>query len=161
MHRLKEFHVTFEAGTGGQTKYNRTRLGIPKTHALDAACTGVFSELNNWQKPIQQIHCTGRGAYQRTRLDRFGSRRGILTRQKQVHGFQTGDRVIAKVSKGKKIGQYTGRVAVRATGRFDIQTEKGVVQSISWKNFRLIQRSNGYHYSSIANKFTKGRSASS
>ncbi|SEQ16942.1 RRXRR protein [Ectothiorhodospira magna] len=26
--------------SGGRTKYNRQRLGIPKTHALDAACVG-------------------------------------------------------------------------------------------------------------------------
>lgn len=161
MHRLKELPMTFEAGTGGQTKYNRNRLGIPKTHALDAACSGIFSELHNWQKPIQQIHCTGRGSYQRTRLDRFGARRGILTRQKQVHGFQTGDRVIAKVSKGKKIGQYTGRIAIRASGYFNIQTEGSVVQGISWKDCHLIQRSDGYHYPSITKKFTTRRSASS
>ncbi len=158
---LKELPIAFEAGTGGQTKYNRIRLHIPKTHALDAACTGTFSELHNWQKPIQQIHCTGRGSYQRTRLDRFGSRRGILTRQKRARGFQTGDRVIAKVLKGKKVGQYTGRVAVRASGSFNIQTEEGVIQGINWKDCRLIQRSDGYHYPSISKKFTTRRSASS
>lgn len=154
MHRLKKLFPTFESGTGGQTKYNRSRLHIPKTHALDAACTGTFSELYNWQKPTQQVHCTGRGSYQRTRLDRFGFPRGFLTRQKQVHGFQTGDRVIAKVSKGKKIGNYTGRVAVRASGNFNIQTTNGVVQGVKWKNCRLVQRSDGYHYPSNSKKTT-------
>ena len=71
--------------------------------------TSILTHLHNWQKPTQQIHCKGRGSYQRTRLDRFGFPRGFLIRQKQVCGFQTGDRVIAKVSKGKKIGNYTGR----------------------------------------------------
>ncbi len=160
MLRLKEFPLTFESGTGGQTKYNRSRLQVPKTHALDAACTGTFSELLAWQKPIQQINCTGRGSYQRTRLDRFGFPRGFLTKQKQVHGFQTGDRVSATVTKGKKTGQYTGRVAVRASGRFNIQTKTGVVQGIGWKNCRLIQRSDGYHYPSIIEKLTKRSSAS-
>jgi 5-methylcytosine-specific restriction endonuclease McrA len=154
MHRLKELPVTFESGTGGQTKYNRSRLQVPKAHALDAACTGTFSELHNWQKPTQQIHCKGRGSYQRTRLDRFGFPRGFLTRQKQVCGFQTGDRVIAKVSKGKKIGNYTGRVAVRASGNFNIQTANGVVQGINWKDCCLVQRSDGYHYPSNAKKIT-------
>ena len=161
MLRLKELPLTFESGTGGQTKYNRSRLQVPKTHALDAACTGTFSELLGWQKPIQQINCTGRGSYQRTRLDRFGFPRGFLTRQKQVHGFQTGDRVSATVTKGKKTGQYTGRVAVRASGRFNIQTKTGVVQGIGWKNCCLIQRSDGYHYPSILEKLITRSSASS
>ena len=30
-----------ECGTGGRTKYNRTRLGIPKSHWGDAACVGA------------------------------------------------------------------------------------------------------------------------
>jgi 5-methylcytosine-specific restriction endonuclease McrA len=154
MHRLKKLSATFESGTGGQTKYNRSRLHVPKTHALDAACTGTFSELYNWQKPTQQIHCTGRGSYQRTRLDRFGFPRGFLTRQKQVHGFQTGDQVIAKVSKGKKIGHYKGRVAVRASGSFNIKTANGVVQGVNWKDCCLVQRSDGYHYPSNSKKIT-------
>ena len=91
---------------------------------------------------------------ERTRLDRFGFPRGFLTRQKQVCGFQTGDRVIAKVLKGKKIGQYIGRVAVRASGSFNIQTANGVVQSISWKDCHLVQRSDGYHYLSNSKKNT-------
>ncbi len=152
MHRLEKLPAVFESGTGGQTKYNRSRLQVPKTHALDAACTGTFSELHNWQKPTQQIHCKGRGSYQRTRLDRFGFPRGFLTRRKQIHGFQTGDRVIAKVSKGKKIGHYKGRVAVRASGNFNIQTANGVVQGIRWKDCCLVQRSDGYHYSSNSKK---------
>ncbi|MCC3412341.1 MULTISPECIES: hypothetical protein, partial [unclassified Microcoleus] len=28
-------------GTGGQTQYNRTRMGLPKTHWLDAADRNV------------------------------------------------------------------------------------------------------------------------
>jgi hypothetical protein len=87
-------------------------------------------------------------------LDRFGFPRGFLTRQKQVHGFQTGDRVIAKVSKGKKIGHYTGRVAVRTSGNFNIQTADGVVQGVNWKNCSLVQRSDGYHYPSNSKKIT-------
>ena len=40
---LKELSPTdlpVEVSTGGKTKFNRMRLNIPKTHALDAACTG-------------------------------------------------------------------------------------------------------------------------
>jgi 5-methylcytosine-specific restriction endonuclease McrA len=38
--RLKETSLPVETGTGGRTKYNRTRLKLPKTHWLDAACVG-------------------------------------------------------------------------------------------------------------------------
>jgi len=138
--------LSCEAGTGGQTKYNRERLDIPKTHALDAACTGIVQQLNNWQIPIQQIHSTGRGSYQRTRSNRFGFPRGFLLRKKKVHGFQTGDQIVATVPSGKKQGFYLGRAAIRASGSFNVQTAHGAVQGISSKYCRLIQHADGYHY---------------
>lgn len=144
--QLTELSLPCEAGTGGQTKYNRNRLGVPKTHALDAACAGTVSLLQNWQIPIQQIGCTGRSSYQRTRLDRFGFPRGFLLRQKKVCGFQTGDQVTSSVSSGKKKGSYIGRVAIRASGYFNIQTASGVVQGVNSKNCRLVQHADGYHY---------------
>jgi 5-methylcytosine-specific restriction endonuclease McrA len=143
---LLKLSLPFEASTGGQTKYNREYLGIPKSHALDAACTGKIDQIQHWQQPIQQISCTGRGAYQRTRLDRFGFPRGFFTRQKRIHGFQTGDHVVATVPKGKKMGSYEGRVAVRASGSFNIQSKEEVVQGISWKHCKLVQRADGYQY---------------
>lgn len=138
--------LSCEAGTGGQTKYNRERLGIPKTHALDAACTGIVHQLTNWQIPIQQVKSTGRGSYQRTRLDRFGFPRGFLLRQKKVDGFQTGDQIVATIPSGKKQGLHVGRVAIRASGSFNVQTAHGVVQGISSKYCQLIQHADGYHY---------------
>jgi 5-methylcytosine-specific restriction endonuclease McrA len=148
---LTSFSLPCESGTGGQTKYNRERFNIPKTHALDAACTGKVIDIENWQIPIQQVDSMGRGSYQRTRSDRFGFPRGFLMQTKKVHGFQTGDQVMAIVAKGKKTGRYVGRVAVRASGSFNIQTMQGVVQGISWKNCRLVQRANGYRYSGFLN----------
>ncbi|WP_075879241.1 RNA-guided endonuclease IscB [Vreelandella massiliensis] len=133
-------------GTGGRTKYNRQRLDIPKTHALDAACVGVFETLHDWAVPTLAIQCTGRGSYQRTRLTKHGFPRGHLMHQKQVHGFQTGDMVRAVVPTGKKAGTHTGRVAVRKTGSFNIQTDQGAVQGISHRHCTLIQRGDGYGY---------------
>jgi hypothetical protein len=68
-------------------------------------------------------------------------------RQKQVQGFQTGDHVRADVPHGKKAGVHTGRVAVRATGSFNIQTAMTVVQGISHRYCKLVQRGDGYAYS--------------
>jgi 5-methylcytosine-specific restriction endonuclease McrA len=144
--QLTEFSLPCEAGTGGQTKYNRNCFQIPKTHALDAACTGTISQLQNWRIPTQQIRCTGRGSYQRTRVDRFGFPRGYLLRRKKVHGFQTGDQITASVPSGKRQGTYSGRVAIRASGYFNIQTANGVMQGIGSKNCLLVQHADGYHY---------------
>jgi 5-methylcytosine-specific restriction endonuclease McrA len=143
---LQETELAVEAGTGGRTKWNRTRFDIPKTHALDAACVGEVESVSGWCKPTLRIKCTGRGAYQRTRVNAYGFPRGILMREKYVHGFKTGDRVRADVTKGKKIGQYVGRVAVRASGDFNIRTPAGAIQGISHRYCTLLQRADGYAY---------------
>ena len=95
---------------------------------------------------ILQVRCTGRGSYQRTRLDKYGFPRGYLTRQKRVHGFATGDMVEVVVPSGKKAGTYRGRVAVRKSGYFNIQTPEGVIQGIGWRHCRLLSFNNGYGY---------------
>ena len=147
LNALKATGLPVRTGSGGLTKCNRSRLAIPKTHALDAVCVGQVDHVEQWQKPTLAIKVTGRGSYQRTRLNRFGFPRGYLTRQKRIHGFQTGDRVKAIVTKGKKLGAYMGRVAVRASGSFNIQSAEGLVQGISHRYCTLIQRSDGYGYS--------------
>ncbi len=40
-HALKATGLPVETGTGGRTKYNRTRLGLAKSHWADAACVGA------------------------------------------------------------------------------------------------------------------------
>ncbi len=143
---LKTFGLPVETASSGRTKWNRSRLSIPKTHALDAVCVGAVTAIRDWQRPTLTLKATGRGSYQRTRLDRYGFPRGYLMREKSVRGFQTGDLVVATVTTGKKIGVHAGRVAVRKTGSFNIQTAQGVVQGICHKHCRLIQRNDGYGY---------------
>jgi hypothetical protein len=94
----------------------------------------------------------------RTRNDAFGFPRGYLMREKSVRGFRTGDMVQATVPSGKKAGVYTGRVAVRATGSFNIQTGAnalGVVQGISHKRCVVLMRGDGYSYSLVAQTKTQ------
>jgi len=81
---LKATGLPVECGSGGRTKWNRTRLGIPKTHALDAACVGRVDSVCDHERPTLQIKATGRGAYCRTRTDAGGFPRGYLTRCKSV-----------------------------------------------------------------------------
>jgi 5-methylcytosine-specific restriction endonuclease McrA len=144
--RLCATGLPVEAATGGRTKYNRARLGVPKTHALDAACVGDVAEVRGWHRPVLGISCAGRGAYQRTRLTRAGGVRGYLTRRKRHEGFATGDIVVAEVPSGKKAGTHAGRVAIRASGSFNVQTAAGTVQGIHHRHCRIVQRGDGYGY---------------
>ncbi len=143
---LKSTGVPVEVGTGGRTKFNRQTLNIPKTHALDAACVGEVEAISGWQMPTLVIKSTGRGSYKRTRLSKHGFPRSYLMRQKSVHGFQTGDMVRALVPKGAKAGTWLGRVAVRKTGSFNVQTLNGAIQGISYKYCTVPQRADGYGY---------------
>jgi hypothetical protein len=147
LNALKTTELAVETASGGRTKYNRIRLDIPKTHALDAVCVGAVTVVSGWRRPTLAIKATGRGAYQRTRLDRFGFPGGYLMRQKTVQGFRTGDMVRATVTTGKKVGIYVGRVAVRASGKFNIEHNKVVVQGIGHRFCALVQRADGYGYS--------------
>ena len=148
---LKNTGVPVTMWSSGRTKFNRAQLHIPKTHALDAACVGNIDAIRDWNKPTLAIKATGRGSYQRTRLNAYGFPRGYLTRQKRIKGFQTGDMVKAEVTKGKKTGSYVGRVAVRASGSFNLQTAQGVVQGIGYRCCKVIQRADGYGYSQQLN----------
>ncbi|PKY09785.1 HNH endonuclease [Acidithiobacillus marinus] len=146
--RLKATGLDVETGTGGRTKWNRMRLSVPKAHCLDAACVGHVDTIKKWQQqPVLSIKATGRGSYQRTRLTKYGFPRGYFTRSKSVFGFQTGDMVRAMVTTGKKAGAYLGRVAIRASGSFNIQSANGLVQGIHRRFCTLVQRADGYGYS--------------
>jgi len=140
-------------GSGGRTKYNRHRLAIPKTHALDALCAGNMGSITavaGGQQPSLLLTAHGRGSDKRTRVTASGFLRGYLMRSKAVHGFQTGDMVKAVVPAGKKAGTYVARVAVRTSGSLNLQLAASVVQGISHKYCRLLQRGSGYGFSLIA-----------
>jgi hypothetical protein len=50
----------------------------------------------------------------------------------------------AVIRSGKTAGSYVGRVAIRASKTFKIQTAEGVVQGIHGKHFELLARGDGY-----------------
>ena len=145
---LKETGLPVETGTGGTTKFNRTRQELPKTNWLDAACVGS-STLESLKvlvaKPLT-ITATGHGTRHMCRTDKFGFPSRYVPRNKFVKGFQTGDIVKAIVTAGKKIGTYVGRVAVRSTGSFNISTANGLIQGISHKYCQHIHNKDGYSY---------------
>ena len=80
------------------------------------------------------------------RTDKWGFPSRYVPQFKFVKGFQTGDIVKATVTSGKKIGIYTGRVAVRSTGSFNISTTQGLVQGINYKYCQQIHQKDGYGY---------------
>ncbi len=136
-------------GSGGQTKWNRSRLGIIKTHALDAACVGAVLDVRGTSTPTLRVKCTGRGARCKTRLNKFGFPRAYLTRSKTAFGFRTGDMGVATVPAGKHQGVHKGRLAIRMTGNFNLQTGiegATTVQGISHKYCNIAQRTDGYGY---------------
>ncbi|WP_156023639.1 hypothetical protein [Sulfobacillus thermosulfidooxidans] len=58
-----------------------------------------------------------------------------------------GDLVVAMVPCGQYAGRWTGRVLIRAHGRFDSAAGgKRIVQGISHKYCRLLQRNGGWAY---------------
>lgn len=147
LHRaLTATGLPVEAGTGGRTKWNRTRFDVPKAHVLDALCVGTIEGTGQWPAVTLVAASTGRGRYRRSNVDQYGFPSGKACRVKQVHGFQTGDHVRAVVPTGKKTGIHTGRVAVRATGSFNIRTSAGLVKDVNHKYCRLIQRGDGWGY---------------
>ena len=143
---LKGTGLPVTIGSGGLTKFNRTRLGLPKTHWLDAACVGETPSLEVLALKPLLIRAAGHGSRQMCRTDKFGFPSRYVPRFKFVEGFQTGDIVKAMVTSGKKIGTYVGRVAVRSTGSFNISTANGLIQGISHKYCSPIHQKDGYAY---------------
>ena len=144
--RLKETGLPVSTGSGGLTKFNRTRLDLPKTHWLDAACVGHVDELEVLTDKPLLIKAMGHGLRQMCRTDKFGFPSRYMPRFKFVQGFQTGDIVKGIVTSGKKVGEYVGRVAVRSTGSFNISDKSGLVQHIKHSCCKAIHRKDGYGY---------------
>jgi hypothetical protein len=144
--RLKETGLEISTGSGGLTKFNRTRFQLPKTHFFDAACVGSTQTLFVLASQPLLIKATGHGSRQMCRTDKWGFPSRTVPQFKFVKGFQTGDIVKATVTSGKKTGIYTGRVAVRSTGSFNISTKQGLVQGINHKYCQKIHQKDGYGY---------------
>jgi 5-methylcytosine-specific restriction endonuclease McrA len=124
-HRLQASGLPVEGGTGGRTKWNRTRRGLPKTHWLDAACVGTSTPeplLVAGIRPLL-ITATGRHSRQLCRMDRYGFPRTGPKATSTVGGLRTGDLVRAEVpAPSRQAGTAVGRLAVRASGRCTLTT---------------------------------------
>jgi 5-methylcytosine-specific restriction endonuclease McrA len=139
---LRGLGMPVRAWSGGRTKWNRSRFGLAKTHALDALCVGDVAGVVGTEQPVLQMRAVGRGQRCRTNVDASGFPRGYRLRTKRVHGFRTGDLARATVPAGKKAGVHVGRIAIRAAGRFRV----GRVDGIGWRHCRLLAHCDGYEY---------------
>lgn len=153
--RLFEQFETVECSSGGKTKYNRTKLELPKDHHYDALCVGEVPEQGF--KDRTNGYClyakaTGRGTRLRGKLNACGIIvHKWMNRSKTADGFQTGDIVVAEVPHRDKKpfkyeGRFVGRVMVRTTGSFDIKTIHGSLVTVKSQFCRLLQNNSGYQY---------------
>lgn len=127
--------------TGAQTKHNRVRLSIPKSHALDAACVGNMTVVRDGNRPTMIAKATGHGTYQRTLTDKYGFPRLHRARIKTSFGFSTGD-IVRGSNRG---GVYKGRLTTRQKGDFSLLHGK-LRANVIYKNCHLLQKNDGYHY---------------
>jgi 5-methylcytosine-specific restriction endonuclease McrA len=146
--RLVATGLAVEVGTGGRTKFNRTRLGLTKAHWHDAACVGASTPEALDVRGVRplRITTTGHGSRLMCRMNVYGFPRTGPKGARVVKGFKTGDMVRAVVTTGTKQGVYAGRVAVRTTGSFNITTSNGTIQGLNHRFFRAVQRADGYSY---------------
>ena len=138
--RLQSFGFPVECGSGGLTKYNRHRLGVDKSHWIDALCVGKSTPDKVFVGNIipLQIKAVGHGSRQMCSVDKYGFPRSKAKAGKVFFGFQTHDIV--------KFKNVIGRLnRVRQTGSFTIQ---GLDKEIccNYKNIKLIQKADGYSY---------------
>jgi 5-methylcytosine-specific restriction endonuclease McrA len=141
--RLVATGLPVETGSGGRTKFNRTRLGLPKAHWTDAACVGASTPDALDVRGVLPllITATGHGNRQMAGLNKDGFPIRHRQRKKRHHGFQTGDMVRAVVTKGKYAGVHVGRIAVRAKPWFKLN---GI--DVSAKSCTALHRADGYAY---------------
>ena len=138
--RLKNRGLTIRTTTGADTAHRRKQLGIPKSHADDAACCGNGRTVTQLREP-SRLRAVGHGRrkqikslpeteYLRWRLKPRGKRRripcpGHARHPNVVHGVRTGDLVTVL---GKN-GWIQGRAQVEA-GRKRV-TAKNAAHSAS------------------------------
>jgi 5-methylcytosine-specific restriction endonuclease McrA len=136
-----------EAGTGGRTKWNRSRLSLAKSDWADAACVGRSTPDRLAARPgsVLLIAAKGHGSRQMCRTDKYGFPSRHVPRQKRWFGFRTGDLVKAVVPSGTYRGSHIGRVAIRTSGSFNIATVKQMVRA-SYRYCQIMQFADGYAY---------------
>ncbi len=146
--RLRRMGMPVETGTGGRTKWNRTRRELPKAHWIDAACVGASTPASLTTRGVVPLVITARGRHSRQmrKVDTHGFPVGKAKGPSTVLGWHTGDMVRAVVTKGQPVGTYVGRVAIKTDGYFKIAGAFGRVEGVHARYCAPIHRDDGYSY---------------
>jgi RRXRR protein len=148
-HRLSALGLPLETGTGGRTKWNRTRRSLPKTHWTDAACVGASTPATLDMRGVVPLamRATGRHSRQMCRPNAAGFPDKAPKATSVIGGFRTGEIVRAQVPTARaKAGVHVGRIAIRASGSCNITTMTGIVQGIHVRHCQPLHRGDGYAY---------------
>jgi 5-methylcytosine-specific restriction endonuclease McrA len=145
--RLKSTGLPIETGSGGLTKFNRTRRDLPKEHWVDAACVGHSTpekiEIEGSRPLI--IKAIGHGSRQMCATNKYGFPIRRRTRNKTFLGYRTGDIVTANITKGKFAGKHWGRVTIRQRKSFTLNRF-----DVNPVYLKRIHRADGYAYQTKA-----------
>jgi 5-methylcytosine-specific restriction endonuclease McrA len=133
---LKLTGLPVVTGSGGLTKFNRTRLELHKSHWIDSACVGIVDTLKMLTTKILSVKATGKGTRRLCRINKFGFPCSN-PRQIYEHVWQTGD-----IATGKGV---TGRVVVQSATRLEIRVDgKRIGGKLT--DFKLLHSKDSYSY---------------
>ena len=154
--RLQSRELTVRTTTGADTAHARKQLGIPKTHADDAACCGSGRTVTQLREPARlkavghgrrkQIKSLPETAYLIWRLKPRGVRRqvpcpGHAHHPNTVHGVRTGE--IVQVLSQK--GWVRGRAQVEAArNRVTVKSRTRTASSSRSSHLLRLAPGNGY-----------------
>lgn len=144
---LKGLGLPVSTGSGGLTKFNRTRLGLPKAHWIDAACVGIVEKLEVLTNHPLIVKATGRGTRRLCRINKFGF---PCTAPKQTFSHcKTGDVVSIDLKEDRKqfkSGIYVGRVKTPTSKGLEIKLGDFRLAVKNMSNVKLLHRQDGYQY---------------
>ncbi len=136
---LKEIGLPVLTGTGGQTKFNRYRFGLEKTHFYDAACVGQTDKLSILANQPLIITCKGHGGRQKAALNKYGYpvRYNPL---KPIKGWQSGDLAV-------DLEGNLGRVNPRSqSNSFNFTVFGQKAKSVHVSKLKRVHQKDGYSY---------------
>ena len=136
---LKATKLPIETGTGGQTKFNRIKFKLEKTHYYDAACVGTIDQLKILANQPLLIACKGHGGRQKAALNKYGYpiRHNPL---KPIKGWQSGDMA---VDTNGRLGRVNPRSKSNSFN-FTVMGEKA--RNIHVDKLRRVHLKDGYTY---------------
>ncbi|NMG08841.1 RNA-guided endonuclease IscB [Brasilonema sp. UFV-L1] len=146
-HTLKASGLPVSTGSGGRTKFNRTRLQLPKTHWIDAACVGSVDKLQLVTSKVLEVKATGHGCRRFCRINKYGF---PCTAPKQTFKHSTtGDFVKVTITKDRKnvaSGIYAGRVKTPTEKGCEIVINGFRVTFSNMTDVKTIHRNDGFSY---------------